>query len=117
MPPLFVVEDAVFGVPVRLEPGTWYRHILPRHPDMAPHLPDVRDAITEPDAVIRSRHDRSTQLYHRLLAPGGPYVRVAVRFRYNEQGAPVEGVVATAHLTTRLPGGDVTWLAPRLPFS
>ncbi|MCD6351174.1 MAG: hypothetical protein J7M26_03545 [Armatimonadetes bacterium] len=116
MPPLFVVQEPVFGVPVRLEETTWFGHVLPVHKDMRARRDDVRRAIASPSVVLSSKSHADRYLYHLLLPGKKLYVRVVVRLRRDRTGNPIEGVVVTAYLTDIMSGGDVLWVAPRLPI-
>ena len=111
MPDLFTVTDAYHGVQVRLEESTWYRHVLQGHPNMATHLEDAKRALTDPCAVLSSKHYPDRLLYHYALPlRGGLYVRVVVRMRQDRDGAVVAGIVMTSFVTDTIGGGEVEWL-------
>lgn len=117
MPDLFTVVEGLFNLPVRLAEATWYLHVIVRHPEMAEHLGNVKQALAGPHVVLQSEHTRDSYLYHlRLASPPRLYVRVVVRFRRNAQDELQEGVVRTAFLTDTMSGGSAVWITRHLPI-
>ncbi|MEK6798869.1 MAG: hypothetical protein AABZ12_07895 [Planctomycetota bacterium] len=80
---------------------TWFGHIVKGHPEVAMHRVLVENAVTRPDEIRFSRSDRDCRLY---FGPGPrPSVRILVVANV------VEGVVKTAHLCSRVSGGECEW--------
>jgi hypothetical protein len=112
MPDFFAVTDAYLGVRIRMEESTWFRHVLPHHPDMAAHLEDAKRALTDPCAVLASKRHSDRLIYHFALSGRkGLYVRVVVHIYRNEKDEAVRGVARTAFLTDTIGGGEVRWLS------
>ena len=86
---------------VTLHDRTWYGHIVKGHPDVSEHRAIVERTVRSPDAIHISRLDANCRLYY------GPGPRPTVRMMVVVDVA--EGVVKTAHLAKRMPGGKIEW--------
>lgn len=105
-----VREVDPLGRVVRLTSDQWRHHILPRHPDIAAHLPEIPWVIRQPDVIRQDALQRHRQCYYRQhLRPSGRPILLKVIVDVQPH-AELEGFVVTCFLTTRLkPGEEVIW--------
>lgn len=93
----------VFQKTIQLSAERW-KHIVQQHPEMKPHIEQVRTALSDPDYVKRSSSDDDVLLYYRFVSEifGGKYVLVAVK--RNERD-----FVVTAYITDKIKKGEEIW--------
>jgi hypothetical protein len=101
------VANTVFHDPlgraITLHDHTWYGHILPGHPELADHLADVAQAITNPLEIRFSDADPNCRIYFGV----GPRRGIIMAVVANVAG----GFVKTAHMVKRAKG-VVEWSKP-----
>ena len=101
--PYFEVATPL-GVVVRTTPRYWARIVTFKHPVMRGREEIVKNALSDPSEVRRSKTDQSVQLYY---APDPPYhVCVVVKCSGHE------GFIVTAYRTEKIKEGDRIWPAP-----
>ena len=111
MMPFSVVDPR--GIRIRLTPGR-LAHILEIHPEVERYLSEVRQAVTDPDIIQRSRRRGDTHLYYWLRPRdvgrySGLYVVAIVRVSVARKA----GRIWTAYLSRRVGKGEVLWRRPR----
>lgn len=98
-------EDILFqvntplGVAIRTTTKYWQIIVEHKHPSVAKHKKDVKDALRNPDEVRKSKKDVRVHLYYKNI--GNIYV-CAVADHINER----EGYIITAYLTDRIKEGE-----------
>jgi hypothetical protein len=80
---------------------TWLGHIAKTHPELADYRTLAENAVQSPDEIRMSRSDPDCRIYF------GPGPRSTVRMMV--VGDVVRGVVKTAHLCSRISGGQREW--------
>ncbi len=101
----FVAVDEYFkvktplGVTIRTTKAYWQRIITTKHPSVAKHGSDVKEALKNPDEIRRSKQDIKVHLYY--LDIGKVYVCIVADNVNNK-----EGYIITAYLTDRIKEGE-----------
>lgn len=87
------------GVTIRTTKEYWKQIIEIKHPSIAKHETDVKNALKEPDEVRRSKQDPRVHLYYRNI---GKLNVCVVADHENE----TNGYLITAYLTDRIKEGE-----------
>lgn len=87
------------GVLVRTTKEYWEKIITLKHPSIAKYEEEVKDALSSPDQIRRSKQDLRVNLYYKSL--GEISVCVVV-----DQINKSEGYIITAYLTDRIKEGE-----------
>lgn len=99
--PLFSTSGPWCDHPIILTPERW-KHIVDRHPEMAPLIAQVKLAVERPNIVVETTHSLPTRAYYAkgLLADFPRYREcyVAALVRYTMEPA----CIWTAYLVSRL---------------
>lgn len=80
-------------------------HIV-EHPEMSAHEAKIKETLSSPDIVIKSRSDYEARLYYKLysgLLIGNKHLCVVVKFKHND------AFVITAYFTDSIKKGDLIW--------
>lgn len=99
MPPTLKFEvTSSLGKTIRLSEHYWQKIIETKHPIMAGHDELVRQALTSPEQVRRSRKDAAVHLHYRKS--NGRYCCVVVKHLNGD------GFVVTVYLTDTIKAGE-----------
>jgi hypothetical protein len=104
---LFEVIDP-FGDKVQLSDDKWNTHILASHPEMAPYLDLLFEAIENPHAVLRSSTASESKLFYRRGVNQGRYANLYCKVVVGYDVSPA--TIRTAFFTSNLTGGEIIWL-------
>ena len=110
----FEVHELRLQRTVVLTASRW-EHIIRRHPEMAAHGPEIRNALTSADVILASTQRPNVELYYKRLREGrfGPiWLKVVVAFAEDDLGE-----VLTTFLVYNISGGEVLWLPPDLKLT
>lgn len=79
-------------------------HITSRHPDVAPYLGHIGEALESPDEIRRSQRDPETLVFYRFYRRmlGGKNLAVAVKTNHRS-------FILTAYLTRTRVNGEIVW--------
>lgn len=71
---------SILGKSIELTPER-KQHILLYHPDLKPYLKFIKEVLTQPDDVRKSKSDRQVLLFYKFYASikDGIYIMVAVK--------------------------------------
>jgi hypothetical protein len=86
------------------------KHIASRHPEIAPYMNRIRDAVEDPDFVVRgSRGEFKSLRFYSDLHIGSKYLVVVYHERDDER------IIITAYFTSNIGKvkGEVTWRKPQ----
>ncbi len=87
------------GVTIRTTKAYWQRIITTKHPSIAKHESDVKEALKNPDEIRRSKQDIKVHLYYKSI--GKVSICVVVDHINNK-----EGYLITTYLTDRIKEGE-----------
>ena len=97
------------GNEVRLTESQWESHIAHEHPDVEPHLEEIRAVIEDPDIVAAVRSD---EIFLSTLGAvsrrSRQYLKVVVAYSNEVTGRRI-GSVRTAFFTGRRPKGRILY--------
>ncbi len=93
--------ESVLGKKIRTTRERWKLISEMKHPIIKSYEPDVKETVSDPDEVRRSKKDRSVYLYYRKLSKY--FVCVLVKHLNSE------GFVITAYLADKIKKGDIVW--------
>jgi hypothetical protein len=91
------------GRAIVLHEGTWFGHILRRHPEMRGTRPQVEQTIRQPREIRLSTYDADCRTCYSDIVRAGMMIAVVIDVR--------QALVRTAFYTTR-PRGDIEWSRP-----
>ena len=100
-----VVSDLYFqvetsdGVMIRTTKEYWQRIITTKHPSIAKYESQVKNILSNPDEIRRSRQDSRVHLYYKSF--GKLYICVIA-----DHVTSKEGYIITAYLTDRIKEGE-----------
>lgn len=87
------------GVTIRTTKAYWQRIITTKHPNVAKHESDVKEALKNPDEIRRSKQDIKVHLYYKSIGE----VSICV---VADHVTGKEGYIITAYLTDRIKEGE-----------
>jgi hypothetical protein len=99
--PLFEI-DTPLGFRVRVGSIHWEFIVHKKHPTMAGREDDMRDALSQPDEVRRSRSDASVLLFYKLVDSRRWVCAVCRRLNG-------DGFLITAYPTDAIKEGELLW--------
>jgi hypothetical protein len=112
---IFETED-YGGTQVVLAVYVWEDKILSPspigHPEVAPYLNTIRQAIIEPDVVFQSTRREDTKVFYRLRAGTGQFegLHLVIIVKYLLESSGWRGYISTAYLTHKLYSkGKILW--------
>ena len=83
-----------------------FEHIENDHPEMSGQIDKIKETLTRPEMIIRSRTDSEVELFYRhyLSTPvTEKYMCVAVKIRGDDS------FIITAYFTDTVKKGDILW--------
>ena len=101
-------EDILFdvmtplGFRVCVTRSYWNVIVSVKHPIMAEHIRDVKNALQNPEEIRRSKQDRSVYLFYRTQRTGRWVCAVSKRLHG-------EGFLITAYPTDAIKTGEKIW--------
>lgn len=92
-----------FGNIIKLSDKQW-SHIIKEHPEVEPYRNRIKDVLSKPDSVKRSKRDKDTFLYYHYCKDiyKGKYLLVVATTSDNS-------IVLTCYITDRVKEGDIIW--------
>jgi len=107
---LFRVKDDQ-GTEVVLKFGTWYNHILVRHPDLQKYFDKLKIVISRPACVYESTGYQTGCSFWKLGLGVGKRARhwlvVVVNYKWKRTGRKQYGEVVTAYFSPNSPSASV----------
>ncbi|MBI2574440.1 hypothetical protein HYV82_00985 [Candidatus Woesearchaeota archaeon] len=83
--------DDKSGRKIHLSKERW-EHINHEHPEVAPHIEDIKDALSKPLQIIKPEYDENIRYYYRYFKERqSPYLLVIVKYLNNH------GFIITAY--------------------
>ena len=96
---------SLLGKRIRVSESYWNFIVSMKHPIMSGKETLVKNALSEPDEVRRSRKDRSVYVYYKRFKKD--FISVVCKHLNGE------GYIITAYITDRIKIGEVVWQKPR----
>lgn len=81
-------------------------HLQTEHPEMTEQLPNIEEALANPDRIIRSRTDEAVELFYKYY----PSTPVTEKFLCLViKTVPHDNFIITAYYTDTIKRGEILW--------